>query len=79
MNKIGVLSCAMLVLSSCRLSAADTVNAAWFAQEALLDLRAKVFPEDCTGDDPYPDNLALPLVNLPGGVKASKWQRSAEK
>ena len=34
---------------------------------------------DCTGDDPYPDNLALPLVNLPGGVKASKWQRSAEK
>lgn len=57
----------------------DTLRLVATAQEALLDLRAKVFPEDCTGDDPYPDNLALPLVNLPGGVKASKWQRSAEK
>ena len=57
----------------------DTLRLVATAQEALLDLRAKVFPEDCTGDDPYPDSLALPLVNLPGGVKASKWQRSAEK
>ena len=57
----------------------DTLRLVATAQDALLDLRAKMFPEDCTGDDPYPDSLALPLVNLPGGVKASKWQRSAEK
>ena len=57
----------------------DTLRLVATVQDALLDLRAKMFPEDCTGDDPYPDNLALPLVNLPGGVKASKWQRSAEK
>ena len=57
----------------------DTLRLVATVQDALLDLRAKMFPEDCAGDDPYPDNLALPLVNLPGGVKASKWQRSAEK
>ena len=57
----------------------DTLRLVATAQDALLDLRAKMFPEDCAGDDPYPDNLALPLVNLPGGVKASKWQRSADK
>ncbi len=57
----------------------DTLRLVATVQDALLNLRAKMFPEDCTGDDPYPDNLALPLVNLPGGVKASKWQRSAEK
>jgi len=57
----------------------DTLRLVATAQDALLDLRAKMFPEDCTGDDPYPDNLALPLVNLPGGVKASKRQRSADK
>ena len=50
-----------------------------FLQDALLGLRAKVFPEEEAGDDPYPDNLALPLVNLPGGFKASKWQKIGEK
>ena len=62
-----------------RFASRDTLRLVATAQDALLDLRAKMFPEDCTGDDPYPDSLALPLVNLPGGVKASKWQRSAEK
>lgn len=57
----------------------DTLRLVATAQDALLSVRSRVFPEDCTGEDPYPDNLALPLVNLPGGVKASKWQRGANK
>ncbi len=57
----------------------DTLRLVATAQDALLGLRAKMFPEDSSGADPYPDNLALPLVNLPGGIKASKWQRGAEK
>ena len=60
-------------------AARDTLRLVATVQDALLDLRAKMFPEDSAGADPYPDNLALPLVNLPGGVKASKWQRGAEK
>ena len=30
------------------------------------------FLEDDAGEDLYPDNQDLPLVNLPGGIKASK-------
>ena len=54
----------------------DTLRLVSTVQNALLDLRAKLFPEDSAGDDPYPDNLVLPLVNLPGGFKASKWQKN---
>ena len=57
----------------------DTLRLVATAQDALLSVRSQVFPEDCTGEDPYPDNLALPIVNLPGGVKASKWHRGANK
>lgn len=57
----------------------DTLRLVATAQDALLSVRSQVFPEDSTGEDPYPDNLALPIVNLPGGVKASKWQRNANK
>ena len=57
----------------------DTLRLVATTQDALLGLRAKIFPEDSAGDDPYPDNLALPLVNLPGGFKASKWQKMGEK
>ena len=60
-------------------AARDTLRLVSTAQDALLSLRAQVFPEDGSGEDPYPDNLALPLVNLPGGFKASKWQRGASK
>ena len=60
-------------------AARDTLRLVVTAQDALLGLRAQVFPEDAGEDDPYPDNLALPLVNLPGGFKASKWQREASK
>ena len=57
----------------------DTLRLVATAQDALLALRSQVFPEDSAGEDPYPDNLALPLVNLPGGLKASKWQRGADQ
>ena len=57
----------------------DTLRLVATAQDALLELHSGLFPEDGSKEDPYPDNLALPLVNLPGGVKASKWQREASK
>ena len=60
-----------------RFASRDTLRLVVTAQDALLDLRARVFPEDGAGEDPYPDNLALPLLNLPGGVKESAWQRRA--
>ena len=42
------------------------------SEEALFTLRSSLFPEDDVGEDLYPDNQNLPLVNLPGGIKASK-------
>ena len=45
------------------------------ASDALFEMRERTFPEDGDKTDAYPDNLNLPLVNLPGGVKESKWQR----
>jgi len=41
--------------------------------DALTDLRKDVFPVDSCHDDPYPDCLARPLVNVPGGVKHIKF------
>ena len=43
------------------------------AVDALTDLRKGVFPVDSCHDDPYPDCLARPLVNVPGGVKHLKF------
>ena len=52
----------------------DTLTLVVAARDALFETRAKTFPEDERAPGGYPDNLNLPLVNLPGGVKASKWQ-----
>ena len=41
--------------------------------DALADLRKSVFPADGCHDDPYPDCLARPFVNVPGGVKHIKF------
>lgn len=60
-----------------RYASRDTLKLVATARDGLFDLRESLFPEDGSEDDPYPDNLALPLVNLPGGIKASKWQRGA--
>ena len=62
-----------------RYASRDTLKLVVTVRDGLFDLREQLFPEDGSADDPYPDNLALPLVNLPGGIKASKWQRGAEK
>ena len=37
------------------------------------------FPEDSPGAEPYPDCLRLPLVNLSGGVKATKFSQKEAK
>ncbi len=57
----------------------DTLKLVVTARDGLFDLREKLFPEDGAGEDPYPDNLSLPLVNLPGGIKMSKWKRGAAR
>ena len=62
-----------------RYASRDTLKLVTVARDGLFDLRESLFPEDGSGEDPYPDNLAMPIVNLPGGYKASKWLRSAEK
>ncbi len=62
-----------------RYASRDTLKLVMTVRDGLFDLRERLFPEDGSADDPYPDNQALPLVNLPGGIKASKWQRGADK
>jgi len=53
----------------------DTLTLVATARDALFEARNAAFPEQNEGADGYPDNQNLPLVNLPGGVKASKWQK----
>ena len=53
----------------------DTLKLVEVARDALVETRNKIFPSERTGEDTYPDNQNLPLVNLPGGIKASKWQK----
>ena len=52
----------------------DTLRLVETARDALYELRKKAFPDDYRDEDVYPDNLNLPLFNLPGGLKVSKWQ-----
>ena len=53
----------------------DTLLLVKTAQEAMLELRSRLFPEDDEGADPYPDNQNPPVVNLPGMYKGSKMER----
>lgn len=55
-----------------RFPSRDSLRMVKESVDALFNLRSGLFPEDETGDEPYPDNLTLPLVNLPDGVKAVK-------
>ena len=52
--------------------ARETLRMVRSSQDSLFALRSSLFPEDDQGDDLYPDNQNHPLVNLPGGIKASK-------
>ncbi len=56
-----------------RFASADTLTMVKTAQDAMLELRGRIFPEDNAGDDPYPDNTAPAIVNVPGMYKGSKW------
>jgi len=53
----------------------DTLKIVSAAQDAAVALRRRIFPEDDTGDDPYPDGLDAPIVNVPGMYKGTKWDR----
>ena len=53
----------------------DTLKMVKTAADAMFDLRSRLFPEDDVGDDRYPDNRNLPVVNVPGMYKGSKWER----
>ena len=57
----------------------DTLRLVALAADTLLATRAAAFPEDSPGAEPYPDCLRLPLVNLPGGVKATKFSQKEAK
>ena len=56
-----------------RFASADTLTMVKTAQDAMLDLRRKIFPDADGEDDPYPDNQHPPIVNMPGMYKGSKW------
>ena len=62
-----------------RFASRDTLRLVETARDALFDLRARLFPEDNAGEDPYPDNLSLPLLNLPGGIIERKLSQSKGK
>ena len=58
---------------SFRFASADTLTMVKTAQDAMLELRRRIFPDANTDDDPYPDNKNPPIVNMPGMYKGSKW------
>ena len=58
-----------------RFASADTLTMVKTAQDAMIDLRRKIFPEADTEDDPYPDNQQPPIVNMPGMYKQWKWSK----
>ena len=55
-----------------RFPSRDVLRMVGVAVDALSEIRAMAFPADYTGKDPYPDNLELPVLCLPGGEKATK-------
>jgi len=58
-----------------RFASRDSLKLVETARDAMFDLHAKLFPEDDEGDDPYPDNLSTPLVNVPEMYKGDKYGR----
>ena len=55
-----------------RFPSRDVLRMVGVAVDALSEIRAAAFPADYSGRDPYPDNLELPVLSLPGGLKATK-------
>ena len=56
-----------------RFASADTLTMVKTAQDAMLELRRRIFPKADSEDDPYPDNQNPPIVNMPGMYKGTKW------
>ena len=56
-----------------RFASADTLTMVKTAQDAMVELRRRIFPDADTDEDPYPDNQHPPIVNMPGMYKGSKW------
>ena len=49
----------------------DVLRMLGIVVDGLSDLRERIFPEDTHSGERYPDWVELPLVSLPGGVKAN--------
>lgn len=58
-----------------RFASRDTLRLVGLAKDALDELRLQTCPPDGPASDAYPDNLTLPLFNVPGMLKVSKWQK----
>ena len=56
-----------------RFASRDTLKMVSEAQDAMITLRERLYPEDSSASDPYPDNVMSPIVNVPGMYKGSKW------
>ena len=56
-----------------RFASRDTLKLVAAAADVLFDLRARLFPDSGSARDAYPDNLELPVVDLPRGLKGAKW------
>ena len=56
-----------------RMRSRDALRMVSLAADAMQELRNRQYPGDAAPDEPYPDCRNLPVLNLPGGYKASKW------
>lgn len=55
-----------------RFATRDTLKLLSTAGDAMFGLRGRLFPESNAGDEPYPDCLRPPVVDVPATFKASK-------
>ena len=55
-----------------RFACRDTLKLLATASDAMFDLRGRLFPESNAGDEPYPDCLRPPIVDIPATFKATK-------
>jgi len=75
MTPLNLMAAGGYEAQSHRFRSKDTLLLVKTAQDAMVELRSKLFPEDDVGADPYPDNQHPPIVNMPEMYKGSKFQR----
>jgi len=61
-----------------RFATRDTLKLVSTASDVLFGLRMRFFPDSGSAHDAYPDNLDLPIVDLPRGLKGAKWDSGSE-